>query len=150
MGMFSRLQQTDKNESDRDKSASGHVPPTPPESVAEIPKELRPASPAIKQKGQKVKSDAQEKQASKQEMNIACNIAIFQSDMEDLRVPAYKAQTFRFTEEELDRLKDEAYSFSRLLKKKVGQGDLLRLGLLLFKKLEQEDAEAIAELLKRI
>ncbi len=91
---------------------------------------------------------------SNQESNIAINIAskisILRVELENLRSSAIKAQTFRFSEAELNQLKDRAYSLSRALNKKVTQGDLLRLGWLLFEKVNQIDRELMMEILKAI
>lgn len=83
-------------------------------------------------------------------INIASNIEITEKDIEDLKDIAYKAQTFRFTEKELDSLKDRAYSFSKTLKRKITQGDLLRIGFLLFEKNLDSTKESIIELLKEL
>jgi len=155
-GMFSRLNQADKADSGQLKAPADVS--SPPQSI-EVPESRKPITrpnrkPAqVNQNvtsAQAADSKSATKQVSKQEINIACNIAILQADLEALRTPGYKAQTFRFTDEELDQLKDHAYKFSRRLKKKVGQGDLLRLGLLLFEKIAEEEPDTAAELLKAI
>lgn len=90
------------------------------------------------------------KQANNIAINIDCNIAISQQELDQLRLTGFKAQTFRFTEEELERLKEQSYSLSRLLKKKIGQGDLLRVSLLLFDKAFASQQESLLAILKEI
>ena len=80
------------------------------------------------------------KQSSNQESNIvskqSSNIAILQlddADIAQLREAAYKAQTFRFSEIEVEWLKDTAHSLSKEIKRgKVAQVDILRIALKLF------------------
>ena len=80
------------------------------------------------------------KQSSKQESNIVSkqpsNIAILQLDDDDiaqLREAAYKAQTFRFSETEVEWLKDTAHALSKEINRgKVAQVDILRIALKLF------------------
>jgi hypothetical protein len=108
-----------------------------------VPHENRPA-----------KTPKEEKQASKQEINIAinivCNIAILQTDLYELLSVAYKAQTFRFTPEELKQLREVSYSLSNLLEKKVGQADLLRLGFFLLRKLLDTNNKEVIAILQAI
>lgn len=86
--------------------------------------------------------------ANKQAILFASNIAILQNDLEQYILTAYKAQTLRFTPEELRRLKDLSYNLSNTLDKKIGQADLLRLGLLLLEKHLDENREAVLAILQ--
>lgn len=81
---------------------------------------------------------------------LDCHIAILQDDLLKLKNPAFKAQTFRFTVDELDRLKDLAYSLSKISEKKVTQGDLLRIGFLMLKRGLENDNDLFVKLLKAI
>lgn len=85
---------------------------------------------------------------NKQAILFARNIAILQNDLERYILTAYKAQTFRFTPEELRRLKDLSYNLSNTLDRKIGQADLLRLGLLLLEKHLDENREAVLAILQ--
>lgn len=86
--------------------------------------------------------------ATKQAILFTSNIAILQTDLERYILTAYKAQTFRFTPEELRRLRDLSYNLSNTLDRKIGQADLLRLGLLLLEKHLDENREAVLAILQ--
>jgi hypothetical protein len=86
--------------------------------------------------------------ANKQAILFASNIAILQTDLERYILTAYKAQTFRFTPDELKRLKDLSYNISNTLDRKIGQADLLRLGLLLLEKHLDVNREAVLAILQ--
>jgi hypothetical protein len=90
------------------------------------------------------------KQASNIAINLASNIAILQNEIDSLLSVAYKAQTFRFTPEELRLLRDISYSLSGLFDKKIGQADILRLGLLLVRKLLETNQEEVIAILQAI
>jgi len=109
---------------------------------ADVPPTTNPPSKAITAPSSRLISNVA--------INIASNIEIFEKDIETLKTIAYKSQTFRFTEEELDKLKDRAYSLSKILKRKVTQGDLLRIGFLLFEKNLDSTKESIIALLKEL
>jgi hypothetical protein len=92
-------------------------------------------------------------QASNTESKDAANIAILQlskSDIDELRATAYKNQTFRFSEDELNWLKDRSYGLSRALGRKVGQNDLLRLALRVFRKVVGNKQELLEEIIDPI
>ena len=98
-----------------------------------------------------------EKIKSSQASNIttldATNIAILQltkDEIDELRETAYKAQTFRFSEDELNWLRDRSYGLTRALGKKVGQNDLLRLSLKIFRKLATDKQKILEEILDPI
>ena len=90
----------------------------------------------------KIKQDSKEakmiktKKEAKQESNITSNITILQftdDEIEELREPAYKAQTFRLTERETEWVKDTSYRLSKEIKRgKVSQADILRISFKLF------------------
>lgn len=90
----------------------------------------------------KIKQDNKEaimvkiKKATKQVSNIASNITILQftdDEIEELREPAYKAQTFRLTEREIEWIKDTSYHLSKEVKRgKISQVDILRISFKLF------------------
>ena len=98
------------------------------------------------------------KQASKQESNIASNIAsnitILQftdDEIEKLREPAYKAQTFRLTEREVDWVKDTSYLLSKEIKRgKVSQADILRISFKLFASLLATNKGDLVKILQQI
>ena len=81
-------------------------------------------------------------------IQMASNIAILQSDLQKYILTPYKAQTFRFTPEELRHLKDWSYILSNALDKKIGQADLVRLGLLLLERHLEENRDAIDAILQ--
>ena len=94
------------------------------------------------------------KQASKQESNIASNITILQftdDEIEKLREPAYKAQTFRLTEREVDWVKDTSYRLSKEIKRgKVSQADILRISFKLFSSLLATNKGDLIKILQQI
>jgi hypothetical protein len=85
------------------------------------------------------------------ESHIACNIAFLQSDIEDLREPAYMAQTYRLREGDIDWVKDIAHSLSKDMKRrKVSQTDIVRISFKLFEKVLASDRAFIQMLLEKI
>ena len=112
--------------------------PTPLPQVAEQKPEPRKESKFLT----KIKQDSKEakmiktKKEAKQESNITSNITILQftdDEIEELREPAYKAQTFRLTERETEWVKDTSYRLSKEIKRgKVSQADILRISFKLF------------------
>src|SRR5207253_3012646 len=95
------------------------------------------------------------KQAIQQSSNIASNITILQLlddiDIANLREPAYQAQTFRLTQEEIEWVKDTAYRLSKEMKrKKVSQADILRVSFKLFEQLLASHKAELIAILERI
>ena len=112
--------------------------PTPPPQVVEQKPEPRKEAKTlteIKQESKEAKMIKTKKEA-KQESNITSNITILQftdDEIEELREPAYKAQTFRLTERETEWVKDTSYRLSKEIKRgKVSQADILRISFKLF------------------
>lgn len=96
----------------------------------------------------KIKTNKDTKQANNISSNIVSNITILQftdDEIEELREPAYKAQTFRLTEKEIEWIKDISYLLSKEIKHgKVSQADILRISFKLFEKsLENNKADLI-------
>jgi hypothetical protein len=94
------------------------------------------------------------KEESKQDGNIASNITILQfteDEIEELREPAYKAQTFRLTEKETEWVKDTSYRLSKEVKRgKVSQADILRISFRLFENLLALNKADLIKILERI
>jgi hypothetical protein len=79
-----------------------------------------------------VQSNQSNNIGSKQPSNIAI-LQFSEAAIEELREAAYKAQTFRFSETEIEWIKDTAHLLSKEMKRgKVAQVDILRIGLKLF------------------
>ena len=108
-----------------------------------------------------IKQDSKEakmikiKKRTKQVSNITSNITILQftdDEIEELREPAYKAQTFRLTEREIEWVKDTSYHLSKEIKRgKVSQADILRISFKLFANflaINKADLIKILELIK--
>jgi len=80
------------------------------------------------------------------------NISILQLDEKEvlaLRQSTHKAQTFRFTEQEAEWLKDTAYLLSKALPhRRVNQADIVRIGIKLFEKSVEENQAAILALIE--
>lgn len=94
--------------------------------------------------------------------DIASNIAIQQAsnidilpfdeaDIAALQESTYKPQTFRFSESEVEWLKDTAYHLSKELKRgRVNQIDILRVSLRLFKNLLATDKAGLIETIEKM
>lgn len=95
------------------------------------------------------------KKLYKKERNITSNIAILQlfsdKDIEELREPAYMAQTYRLRERDIEWIKDTAHSLSKEFKRrKVSQTDILRISFKLFENLLETNKEELKALLDKI
>jgi hypothetical protein len=86
--------------------------------------------------------------------NITSNITILQfndDEIEELRGPAYMAQTFRLTRREIEWVKDTAYKLSKETKRgKVSQADILRIAFKLFENLLEINKADLIKILERI
>lgn len=96
-----------------------------------------------------------DKKPIKKESNITSNITILQSfnekDIEDLREPAYMAQTYRLRAQDVEWVKDAAHGLSKESKRrKVSQTDIVRIAFKLFDKLLKSNKEELKELLNKI
>lgn len=113
----------------------------------------RAAPPPKEQVSQKRKKQP-DKQASLPSSKLASNIAILQfdeTDLELLREGAYKAQTFRLSDREVEWLKDVSYRLSKEVKRgKVAQVDILRVSLKLFENLLSVDKATLLKILQAI
>ena len=108
----------------------------------------------------KIKQDSKEakmikiKKEIKQESNITSNITILQftdDEIEELREPAHKAQTFRLTERETEWVKDTSYRLSKEIKRgKVSQADILRISFKLFASFLALNKADLIKILERI
>jgi len=130
-------------------------PTPPPQVVEQKPEPKKEAQPIAK-----AKQDSKEakmikiKKKTKQESNITSNITILQftdDEIEELREPAYKAQTFRLTEREIEWVKDTSYHLSKEIKRgKVSQADILRISFKLFANFLEINKKVLIKILKRI
>lgn len=96
-----------------------------------------------------------DKKTSKQESNITSNITILQlfnqQDIEELREPAYMAQTYRLRQQDVVWVKDTAHNLSKEAKRrKVSQTDIVRISFKLFDKLLKNNQADLKELLNKI
>jgi hypothetical protein len=87
--------------------------------------------------------------------NITSNITILQfstEDIDQLKEPAYKAQTFRLTEREVEWVRDVSHQLSKEFRRgKVSQADILRVAIKLFENalaLNKADVMKILEVIK--
>lgn len=84
----------------------------------------------------------------------ASNIAILpfdEADIAALQESTYKPQTFRFSESEVEWLKDTAYRLSKELKRgRVNQVDILRVSLRLFKRLLAADKAGLLQTIEKM
>jgi len=86
--------------------------------------------------------------------NIESNITILQiteKDIEDLRDPAEKVQSYRLNPRDIEYIRDIAYELSKESKRgKIGQGDILRIALVLFDKFITADKKEVKKILEKI
>lgn len=126
--------------------------PTSPQPQPEIKESAKPPI-AVKQETKKSTKPKTNKQ-DKQDGNIASNITILQftdEEIEELREPAYKAQTFRLTENETEWVKDTSYRLSKEIKRgKVSQADILRISFKLFDNFLALNKAELIKILERI
>jgi len=130
-------------------------PTPPPQTVEKKPvpvKEVKLLT-ETKQESKEAKM-IKTKKDIKQESNIASNITILQftdDEIEELREPAYKAQTFRLTERETEWVKDTSYRLSKEIKRgKVSQADILRISFKLFANFLEINKADLIKILERI
>ena len=130
------------------------VPETPKTEFARVKKTK---SPTPKTESKKTKLAVTQKR-TKQYDNIASkqvsNIAILQLDDVDighLREAAYKAQTYRFAEREVEWIKDTAHSLSKEIRRgKVAQVDILRVAIKLFENALATGKEDLIKIFERM
>ena len=105
-------------------------------------------------KAKMIKTKKETKQVSNITSNMTSNITILQftdDEIEELREPAYMAQTFRLTEREIEWVKDTAYRLSKEIKRgKVSQADILRIAFKLFENLLEINKADLIKILERI
>ena len=108
---------------------------------------------AIQKPGQRVVKQTR-KQADKKASMHASHMTILQftdEEVADLKRPAYQAQTFRLTREDIEWFKDTTYRLSKELERgKVAQADILRISIKVFQNLLAAHKSALVELLRRI
>ena len=95
------------------------------------------------------------KQVVKKESNITSNITLLHfftdTDVKDLKEPAYMAQTYRLREADIDWVKDTAHELSKQFKRrKVSQTDIVRISFKLFEKLLASNKAALEALFEKI
>lgn len=131
MGTYSQLLQNKK-------------PPASP-AVEVYPARPEPSEP-VQETGNNMASNIAIQQAS--------NIAVLQfseADIAALQESTYKPQTFRFSEEEIEWLKDTAYQLSKASKRgRVNQVDILRVSLLLFRNLLATDKTGLLAVIEKM
>lgn len=117
-----------------------------------------PASPAVEVYPPQANSSEPERPGDDIASNIAIqqasNIAILpfdEADIAALQESTYKPQTFRFSESEVEWLKDTAYRLSKDLKRgRVNQVDILRVSLRLFKRLLATDKARLLQTIEKM
>ena len=130
--------------------------PTPlPQTVEKKPMPVKESKLLIETKQESKEAKMiKTKKDIKQESNIASNITILQftdDEIEELREPAYKAQTFRLTERETEWVKDTSYRLSKEIKRgKVSQADILRISFKLFASYLEINKADLIKILERI
>ena len=72
-------------------------------------------------------------------------------DIDDLKEPAYMAQTYRLREADVEWAKDTAHKLSKEFKRrKISQADFVRISFKLFEKLLVSNKSVLKDLLEQI
>jgi esterase/lipase len=125
-------------------------PSQPAEPKSEPVKEIKQTS----KKAKMIKNKKEVNKVSNVTSNMTSNITILQfndDEIEELREPAYMAQTFRLTRREIEWVKDTAYRLSKEIKRgKVSQADILRIAFKLFANLLEINKADLIKILERI
>ena len=129
-------------------------------STTPLPKPVKQKTEPVKEIKQErkeskmIKTKKENKKVNNMTNNITSNITILQftnDEIEELREPAYMAQTFRLTEREIEWVKDTAYRLSKEIKRgKVSQADILRISFKLFENLLEINKADLIKILERI
>lgn len=113
-------------------------------------KEIKQESKPVKM----IKTKKETKKANNIVSNMISNITILQftdDEIEELKEPAYMAQTFRLTKHEIEWVKDTAYRLSKEIKRgKVSQADVLRISFKLFENVLAINKADLIKILERI
>jgi hypothetical protein len=125
-------------------------PSQPAEPKSEPVKEIKQTS----KKAKMIKNKKEVNKVNNVTSNMTSNITILQfndDEIEELREPAYMAQTFRLTRREIEWVKDTAYRLSKEIKRgKVSQADILRIAFKLFANLLEINKADLIKILERI
>ncbi len=118
--------------------------PLPPSPVVSPPAPVTPEAPEL---------SVSTSEPVSQELSTSNGaiVALSDTQVSALRESAFKAQTFRFTERELDWLKEQSYQMSKELRRgKVSQVDIIRVGMQLFANAQAVDKASLLDILHRI
>lgn len=116
--------------------SSGNTAKAPAAKTAEAPS-----------RGQKQGRSGQ----NNKESHIDCHITILQSDTEQLRKPTYAVATFRLAAEDIEWVKDAAYTLSKEVKpRKVSQSDIVRLSFKLLERVLEKNKQGVIDVLQSI
>jgi DNA integrity scanning protein DisA with diadenylate cyclase activity len=133
------------------KGVDAFFPSSNPSPVQTPPQNVSP-KPAKPKKEAAIKHETE--RTINQTGNLTSNMTILQftnDEIEELREPAYKAQTFRLTEKETEWVKDTSYRLSKEIKRgKVSQADILRISFRLFENLLALNKEDLIKILEKI
>jgi hypothetical protein len=128
--------------------------PTPPSQPAEPKSEPVKEIKQTSKKAKMIKNKKEVNRVNNVTSNMTSNITILQfndDEIEELREPAYMAQTFRLTRREIEWVKDTAYRLSKEIKRgKVSQADILRIAFKLFANLLEINKADLIKILERI
>jgi hypothetical protein len=128
--------------------------PTPPSQPAEPKSEPVKETKQTIKKAKMIKNKKEVNKVNNVTSNMTSNITILQfndDEIEELREPAYMAQTFRLTRREIEWVKDTAYRLSKEIKRgKVSQADILRIAFKLFANLLEINKADLIKILERI
>jgi hypothetical protein len=131
-------------------------PPLPSPTIQEKQSDHHRVSPSVNERSTESiqHSNTSNNNESTLATNIVSNITILQitdQDIEALRELAEKPQTYRLTHQNIEYVKDMAYTLSKESKRgKIGQGDILRIALVLFDKFVTSNKADLQAILERI
>src|ERR671918_585515 len=116
-------------------------------TYSDLMKAGKPNAPQAAREPHRKEKKSEKNRAPSRNCVLAVNITITQSDIDDLREPAYSTQTIRLRESDAEILKDTAYLLRKTTKKKIMQSDVMRLALRIVHKLAATKDGALEEVI---
>ena len=116
-------------------------------TYSDLMKAGKPNAPQAAREPHRKEKKSEKNRAPSRNCGIVVNITIPQSDIDDLREPAYSTQTIRLRESDAEILKDTAYLLRKTTKKKIMQSDVMRLALRIVHKLAATKDGALEEVI---
>ncbi|GEM_PF-6438733 len=145
---------TENLKTSKGRGADAFFPSSPTPSTTSSMEKVDDNKPTIKTFPEINESNNEINKKIIKENNIVSNITILQitdRDIEELRESAEKVQSYRLTPREIEYIRDIAYKLSKESKRgKIGQGDILRIALVLFDKFITSNKADLKTILEKI